>query len=72
MVTLNGFDRLAVGAGTSSMAKLVVLFQSTAPSGTVEGEGRGGAGRAMPYHFYCWDLFSRAPVDMDKNTKHRP
>ena len=26
----------------------------------------GGAGRAIALPLYCWDLFSRAPVDMEK------
>ena len=36
-------------------------------SGTAEGEGLVGL---QPYHFYCWDLFSRAPVDMEKYGFH--
>ena len=28
--------------------------------------GRGGAGRAIALPLFCWDIFSRAPVDMEK------
>ena len=28
--------------------------------------GGGGAGRAIALPLFCWDLFSRAPVDMEK------
>ena len=28
--------------------------------------GGGGAGRAIALPLFCWDLFSRAPVDLEK------
>ena len=35
---------------------------TTHKAGTAEGEGLAGL---YPFHFFCWDLFSRAPVDME-------
>ena len=32
----------------------------------VRDRGGGGAGRAIALPLYCWDLFSSAPVDMEK------
>ena len=31
--------------------------------------GGGGAGRAIALPLFCWDLFSRVPVDMEKNSR---
>ena len=36
------------------------MTRTTGTTGTAEGEG------LVPYHFYCWDLFHRTPVDMEK------
>ena len=34
--------------------------------GSHRDRGGGGAGRAIALPLFCWDLFSRAPVDMEK------
>ena len=36
------------------------MTRTTGTTGTAEGEG------LVSYHFYCWDLFHRTPVDMEK------
>ena len=32
----------------------------------IRDRGGGGAGRAVALPLFCWDIFSRAPVDMEK------
>ena len=47
---------------TSDISKLLYVI-SRAVS---RDRGGGGAGRAIALPLYCWDLFSSAPVDMEK------
>ena len=42
------------------------LLNELHPAASFRDLGGGGAGRATALALFCWDLFSRAPVDMEK------
>ena len=48
------------------MRKVASADNRSNPSRNLRDRGGGGAGRAIALPLFCWDLFSRASVNMEK------